>query len=426
VSRAASSAAAADAHAAAALTRPFHYLYFAFASGYVLSYVYRTVTSVISPELSRELALTPSALGLLTGAYFIAFGAVQIPAGMLVDRFGPRRVEPVLLLIAGSGALAFAYAQSVGGLLIGRALIGLGVGTCLMAPLKAISAWYPSERHASLSSWMMVAGGLGVVAATAPTEFALRFVSWRALFVALAAATYASAVWIWLAVPDIARSAHSAGFGAQWAGVRNVFAHPRFWWIVPLAALGQGSFMAVLGLWSVPYLIEVAGFDRASAARILLVMGIVMLAGYLLVSLFATRLARRGIHPRHLFAFGFLLNAIALGAIVLAVPGAYAWWTLYGFGSSVNVLAFGVLNEGFTRELDARANTALNVMMFGGSFATQWGIGVIVDAARAGLGFDMAAGLRLAFATMLALEAAALAWFAIGWRKHAPHRRAAE
>ncbi len=426
MNRTASGAAASDALAAVApAPPPFAYLYFAFASGYVLSYLYRTVTSVISPELSRELELTASSLGLLTSAYFIAFGAVQIPAGMLLDRFGPRRVEPVLLLIAGSGAIGFAYAEDVSGLLVGRALIGAGVATCLMAPLKAIAAWYPRERHASLSSWIMVAGGIGVVAATAPTEYALRFITWRTLFVGLGAATYVAAVWIWIAVPDLARAAHTSGFAAQWAGVRKVFAHPRFWWIAPLASIGTGSFMGILGLWSVPYLMQVGGFDRASAARILLVLGIVMLGGYLLAGLFATPLARRGIHPRHLYAFGFGLNAMSLAAIVLGLPGSYVWWTLYGFGASVNVLGFGVLNQGFASELAARANTALNVLMFAGSFSTQWGIGLIVDAARGGLGYDTASGLRLAFATMLALDVVALAWFALGWREHAAHRRIA-
>ena len=69
-------------------------IYFPFAAGYLLSYVFRTVNAVISPELSRDLNLNPSSLGLLTSAYFLAFGAAQLPVGMLLDRYGPRRVEP--------------------------------------------------------------------------------------------------------------------------------------------------------------------------------------------------------------------------------------------------------------------------------------------------------------------------------------------
>jgi hypothetical protein len=169
----------------------------------------------------------------------------------------------------------------------------------------------------------------------------------------------------------------------------------------------------------VPWLIEVEGLSRAVAARHLLVMGAVILAGYLLLGMFATQLARRGIHARHLFGAGFALSALALAAIVLRLPGTWLWWGLYGLGASVNVLAFTVLNEGFGKELAGRANTALNLMMFTGSFVTQWGIGLVVDWARAGLGLDTAGGLQFAFALVLAGNALTYAWFAFGWRRHA-------
>jgi len=396
---------------------PFRRLYFAFAAGYLLSYLFRTVNAVISPELTHELGLAPASLGLLTSGYFVGFAALQIPAGMLLDRYGPRRVEPVLLALAGTGALLFASADSVTGLVVARALIGAGSAVCLMAPLKAIATWYAPEAQASLSGWMMVAGGVGALLATTPLELALRVTTWRVVFVALAATTYAVALWIWLKVPDTPKGAQTTGFAAQWAGVKTVFRHPRFWWIAPLGGFGMGTFMAIQGLWSVPWLMEVDGYDRASAARHLLVMGTTILAGYVLIGLFATRLVPRGIHARHLFAAGFALNALALAAIFFRVPGTYVWWGLYGFGAAVNVLSFTVLNEGFARELTGRVNTAVNLIMFGGSFATQWGIGLVVDAARAALGFDTAGGLRLAFAIVLACDAATLAWFAWGWRR---------
>jgi hypothetical protein len=231
--------------------------------------------------------------------------------------------------------------------------------------------------------------------------------------------TFAAAVWIWLAVPDPPKPAGGPGVKAQWAGVRKVFAHPRFWWIAPLGGIGMGAFFALQGLWSVPWLIEVNGYDRAVAARHLLVMGVVMLAGYLGLGMFATRLARRGAHPRHLFGLGFGVNALALAAILGELPGSYVWWSLYGLGAATNILAFTVLNDGFGNELAGRANTALNLLMFAGGFGAQWGIGVVVDAARAGLDLDTAGGLRIAFALVLALDVLAYVWFAWGWRRQA-------
>ena len=397
-------------------------VYTPFAAGYLLSYVFRTVNAVISPELTRDLALSPAALGLLTSAYFIAFGAMQIPAGMLLDRFGPRRVEPAFLLLAGTGSLAFGLASDESGLLLARGLIGAGVATCLMAPLKGISTWYSAEKHASLSGWMMVAGGLGALLATAPLELALRFMTWRMVFLLLATATYVVAIWMWWRVPDIARSTRTTGWHAQWSGVRLVFGTPRFWWLAPLAGIGMGGFTALQGLWSVPWMIEVQGIDRASAARHLLVMSIVTLLGYFCVGTFATRLARRGITARHLYGAGFALNTAALATIVLQLPGSYVWWALYGLGSAVNVLGFTVLSDGFARELTGRANTALNLFMFTGSFLAQWGIGVLVTATRSMLELDAAASLRLAFSILLGLELLSYAWFAAGWRRHGSDR----
>ena len=394
-------------------------IYFPFAAGYLLSYLFRTVNAVISPELVRDVALDPASLGLLTSAYFLAFSAAQIPVGMLLDRYGPRRVESVLLAIAACGALLFATAESLAALAFARAVIGLGVCACLMAPLKALAVWHPPERLGSLAGWIMVAGGVGALAATTPLELALRVTGWRNIFVALAVVTLGVALFIAWRIPDIARPANAVGFAAQWAGVRRVFRHPRFWWIAPLGAFCMGSFFAIQGLWAVPWLMEVEGYTRAAAARNLQWMSVATLTGFVSLGMFGTRLARRGVHARHIFAAGFGTAVLALAAIFLRLPGGVLWWTLYGLGTAVNVLAFAVLNEGFGRDLAGRSNTALNLMMFGGSFAAQWGIGVVAEAARRGFALDEAEGLRAAFGLVLAGNVITYAWFARGWRKYA-------
>ncbi len=394
-------------------------IYFAFAAGYLLSYLFRTVNAVISPELTRELALNPSSLGLLTSAYFLAFAAMQLPVGILLDRYGPRRVEPVLLAIAALGATMFAMSHTLAGLTLARAVIGAGVCACLMAPLKALAAWYPPDRQASYSGWIMVAGGLGALSATVPVEFALRVVQWRTLFLILAAVTLAVAVFIFARVPDIEKPTQSGGLAAQAAGVRDVLVHARFWWIAPLGAVAMGAFMAIQGLWAVPWMMEVQGMSRAAAADYLLAMNSVIIAGYFLIGLLGTHLARHGIHARHMFACGFAINFAALALIELRVPGAFVWWSLYGLGAASNVLGFTALGEGFPRAFTGRTNTTLNLMMFGGSFVVQWGIGIVVDVTRGAFGLDTAGGLRVAFAAVLACYTLAFLWFILGWKRHA-------
>lgn len=395
----------------------FTHVYFAFAAGYLLSYVYRTINAVISPDLVRDLDLVPSSLGLLTSAYLLAFGLFQLPVGILLDRYGPRRVEPALLVVAAVGAALFAMAESLAGLTLARAIIGAGVCAALMAPLKALAVWYPPDRQASYAGWIMVAGGVGALTSTVPIELALRVSHWRVVFVVLAVITLAAALAIYLRVPDIP-TRRGATLRSQVAEVRAIFRSARFWWIAPLGAIAMGTFMAVQGLWAMPWLMEVAGYTRATAATYLLVIGSVSMVGYLGIGAFARRMAGRGIHAPHLFGGGFALGFLALLLIVLEVPGSLLWWALFGFGASGNVLGFTALNEGFPRELAGRVSTSLNLLMFAGSFSVQWGVGLLVDAVRAAAGVSTAEGLRVAFSVVLVFYALAFAWYVRGFRRH--------
>jgi len=149
-----------------------------FACGYFLSYAFRAINAIISQDLVRDLGLAPAQLGLLTAAYFFTFALAQVPLGVLLDRFGPRRIETVLLLFAAAGAGIFSVADGIELLVFARALIGLGVSACLMAGIKAFVQWFPISRLASLNGWLLAAGGLGVFAASLPAEAALDYTDW--------------------------------------------------------------------------------------------------------------------------------------------------------------------------------------------------------------------------------------------------------
>src|SRR6185295_5323428 len=84
-----------------------------FACGYFLSFFFRNVTAIISKDLAREFTLSPADLGFLTSTYLLAFAAIQLPLGVLLDRYGPRRVVAVLLCSASAGALIFAFASNL-------------------------------------------------------------------------------------------------------------------------------------------------------------------------------------------------------------------------------------------------------------------------------------------------------------------------
>jgi sugar phosphate permease len=132
-----------------------------FSAGYVVSYLFRTVNAVIAPDLTRELGLSPGDLGLLTSIYFLTFAGAQVPLGLMLDRYGPRRVQIWLLAVAAVGAACFGAAQSLSMLLAGRALIGLGVSGALMAALKANTLWLQRDRLTLANAGVVACGGVG-------------------------------------------------------------------------------------------------------------------------------------------------------------------------------------------------------------------------------------------------------------------------
>ena len=202
-----------------------------FLAGYYLSYVFRAVNAVLGPTLAHEFGLNATELGFLTGVYFFSFGLFQIPLGLLLDRFGPRRVNGLLLVLAAIGGLAFANAQSFETLVLARALIGLGVSACLMASIQAFVLWFPAERTGTMIALAYSMGGLGAMTASFPLDAALDHFTWRQIFVGLAAAVMALSLLFAFWVPEHAARSRPAPLARQLTGLAGILRDGAFWQI---------------------------------------------------------------------------------------------------------------------------------------------------------------------------------------------------
>ena len=180
----------------------FIFIFLPFACGYFLSYLYRSTNAVLAPYLSNDLNLNAEQLGLITSAYFLTFGLFQLPLGVLLDKFGARRVQSILFLVAAAGAILFSLGSDVWSLLIGRGLIGLGVSGALMGAFKAFADWYPKERLPLLIGVFMSAGGMGAIVASTPLEMALQITDWRGVYLFLGVVTILIAILIFIVVPE--------------------------------------------------------------------------------------------------------------------------------------------------------------------------------------------------------------------------------
>jgi MFS family permease len=266
-------------------------LFLPFAVGYFLSYLLRNVNAVIAPELTRELGVSAADLGLLTAAYLLAFSSFQLPLGVLLDRYGPRRVEAAAAADRRRGQRQLcAGHQPHGQLALARAAIGLGVCACLMAAYKAFSVWYPADRLPSLNAAVMVAGGLGALVATAPLAWAVPVFGWRGLFGVLAVLTALAALAIFW-TPEKPASRAGGTLAQQLRELGGVLTSRDFWRYAPMAGAYLGGFIAVQGLWAVPWLMQVQGYSRDVAAWHLLLTTLAMISGSLGTALFIGPLA---------------------------------------------------------------------------------------------------------------------------------------
>ncbi|MGA0394458.1 MAG: MFS transporter [Rhodospirillales bacterium] len=386
-----------------------------FAFGYFLSYLLRTINAVIAPDLVRDVGLDATSLGLLSSAYFVAFAIFQIPLGVLLDRYGPRKTEAALLIFAAAGAALFAVSTTFSGLFIGRTLIGLGVSACLMAAFKVFVMWFPSERLPFINGCQMAIGGLGALSATLPVEVMLSVTDWRGIFIGLSLATVVSTLAVLFVVPEKPGAGSDETLKEQIDGFVAVFKSPHFIRLAPVTICIQSAFLAVQSLWSGPWLYDVAGMDRSGVAEHLFIIALSMVAGFLILGTIAERLTRIGIRPITVNLTGMICFMTIEGVLVLQwLDTVMVQWIVYGFFGTTSILSYAILSQTFPKHLAGRVNVALNLLLFSASFFVQWGIGAVIDLwPVTANGTYAPEGYRAAFAILLGVQVMAMAWYAL-------------
>jgi MFS family permease len=311
-----------------------------------------------------EFHLNAAMLGLLTSIYFLTFTLAQLPYGPLVDRFGPRRVQAIVLTIGACGAALFAAAENTATLIVARALIGLGTSDALMAGLKALTLWVPRERRARANGMFIMFGGLGAMSSTLPVDWLLPVVGWRGTFLVLAVATLGSAGAVLLAVPEAERTGEPEHCRQNLSGLLEVYRI--FWQVAPLSGCVVGTAFAVHGLWAARWLTDVDGLPPERLVATLLAMGAGLTLGACVMGPLADLLRRRGVRSMTIFGWACLmfigLQVAALDRVALPV------WLIWASIGSMTVLSYSIIGELFPPEKIGRANGALNVLHLGMAF----------------------------------------------------------
>ncbi|BDT61106.1 MFS transporter [Massilia varians] len=387
------------------------YVFLPFALGHYLSTLLRNVNAVLAPDLMGTLALTPGELGLLTSAFFFAFALVQLPVGIALDRWGPCRVQLSMMLVGALGALLFARGTGFGQLLVARAIMGLGLGGCFMAAVKAVSTWITPAKLPSVHGYLIAVGGLGAASATMPVRLVLDYTDWRGLFAILAGLTACSGLLIALLYPRDKGPQPKRGPLGQ--ALREVFRAPVFRSTASLVLIPHAVFFGIQGLWIGRWLSDVARFPDDAVAYLLYMGMASVIFGAIGVGMITEWAGRRGIAPLDVAAAGIAVFLLVQAAFVLNYkPSFQLLSVLFTLVGTITGIEYAIIAQSMPRELTGRAATCLNLLIFIGAFVVQAGFGLLVglwpldDA-----GQTPAMAYRMAFAVLVLVQLPGLVGF---------------
>jgi MFS family permease len=348
----------------------------------------RVAPSVMIDPLMRDLAVGGAVLGNLSAFYFYAYAGLQIPVGMMVDRWGPRRLLTGGALLCGLGSLLFALAEGLPLAYAGRLLIGAGAGFGFVATLKLATSWFPPERFAQVSGLTLMLGMLGGIGGQAPLAALVEAAGWRSALAGAAGFGVLLAATIWLVVRDRPSGAPAApaGTGAPslLAGLRAIAKRPQNWLLALASAAMTAPLLSFAGLWGVAWLMQ------AAATTSLMLIGWAL--GGPLIGTLSDRLGRRK---------GFLLAGSALGlsclAAVLYLPDLpiavlSVLFLVNGIGLGAMVVTFAMAREANAMAISGVAYAFVNCAVTGTGAVFQPLIGWLLD-----LGWDgtLVAGARV-------------------------------
>lgn len=425
-----------------------------FAVAYLLSYGLRTINAVIAPLLVAEIGLSAANLGLLSSAYFLGFIITQLPLGLALDKFGARRVNAALLLVAATGVAAFGMSHSLLTLWWSRLLIGMGFSAALMSAFKGFREWFAPSLQPRLASWMVVAGVAGASLSTAPVQWLTQLYGWRPLFLGMAVCVLVAALLLYVLLPASAEESQSAASRAANApaassssltqldanvdqvaqpvpaaaksstrttstlniatnnaaltnGYRTIFRSRFFMATAPLGMTFQGGFLVMQSLWIGPWLVQVMDMSAAASAQVLLVMNLFFLAASGLMGWLSPRLTQQGHSIWQLVIVFYLGVMLVEGMLALVVANWWWLWVLLAMLMSAGAWFQSCIAGQFAAQMTGRANTAYNFMLFLGALLLQWGFGLGVDAFRAA-GLAVSGAFRATLLVYLSLQL--IAW----------------
>ena len=355
-------------------------------AAYLLSFFHRVAPAAIAQDLVTAFQIGAAALGSLAATYFYIYTLMQVPAGILADTLGPRKLLFLGGLVAGAGSLLFGLAPRFEVAFAGRALVGLGVSVTFIAMLKLIAVWFDESRFATVNGLCMLIGNLGSILAGAPLVWLIQFASWRQIFAAAGVLSVLIGIASLFLVrdgpqlqpqrhPGAARHDRTAWLSGLLTVLKNRATWPGFFVNLGIG----GSLFGFAGLWAVPYFTQVTGMTRAVASNHISLYFLGFAVGAAVWGRISDHLGRR----KPIMFLGTLLHALGwlvwLSEVVLPLAASYPFCLLMGIMTASVTLSWACAKEVNPPLLSGMATSVVNVGVFLGAAILQPLVGWVMD-----------------------------------------------
>ena len=358
----------------------FFYIMLVLCAGYTVSQFLRTSVGVLSPNLMHDFNINPNNMGLLGGVFFLSFAIFQIPAGIFIDKYGPRKVMSAVIIFAVIGSIIFALSNSFYSLLIGRLLMGLGCSICLMGSLVLITRWTDSNQFSKLAGIILAVGGIGGLLATTPLSYFSELFGWRLSFWLAAVVTFCVMVLYYLILEDRKNDLilNRSNEAISLKNLLFVLKERNFKFMIPMSLMSYSSLVVLLGLWGAPYLKDIHGLDSIERGKILMLMAISWNIG----SFVFGRLRSIFGNYKNVVIFGAsgVIILLFILSIITDINSIYLYilFCILGFFGAFSVALISHYQVLFDKEYMGRALSTANFFNFGGVFFVQWLTGKII------------------------------------------------
>ncbi len=353
------------------------------------AFVLRVSPSVMVGELMSEFQVGGAVFGTLSSLYFYTYAPLQLPVGIMMDRYGPRFMISVAIALAALGSLLFAMAPSLELAYLARLLIGFGSGFSFVGALTVSTQLFPPAHFAMLTGLVQGFGILGGIVGQAPLGIAVEHLSWRGAMGAVAAAGLLLAIAAWLSIRDRVGEARAA---SPTAGLKLVAANRETWLCATFGLAKTAPMLTFGGLWAVPFVMAAHEVERATAASLTSLLFLGWGLGAPFNGWISDRLGRRKapMLASSLIATAAMSAIVGLHGLSLTTTGVLFF--LNGFTSCSMILAFAAVREHNPPGTTGAAYGLVNTFVVGSGAIFQPLVGWLLD-----LGWDgtLVAGARV-------------------------------